>query len=132
MVLTDCFIKISDVTFSGAATSVAISYSAEAADITAFGDTTRNNIGGLLDWSMAFEFNADESVTGEMFDMVGTVVGVEVRAKSTAISAANPAYKGQALVTEYSPIDGSVGDKHTVSMSVVSAGELQRLEVAPV
>jgi hypothetical protein len=130
MVLTDCFIEIDSEAFSGKNTNVAISFSAAAVDITAMGDGTRKNTGGIKEWSMAFEFNADEETTGRFFDMVGTVVPVEVRASSAARGVANPGYCGEALVTEYAPIKGSVGDAHQISLSVVSAGDLQRLTTA--
>lgn len=127
IVLTDCFISIDDDEFSGQTTNVAISYSAAATDITAMGDGTKKNTGGLKEWSMAFEFNADESTTGTLFAKVGQTVEVEVRANSGARSTTNPSYVGTALVTEYTPLSGGVGDAHKVSLSVVSAGELQRL-----
>lgn len=131
-VLTDCFIKIGTTEFSGQATNAAISYSAEAVEITAMGDDTKKMIGGTKDWSMSFEFNGDEAITGPMFDLVGTVIPVEVRPKSGARSMTNPGYAGQALVTEYTPLDGAVGDKHTVSLSVVAHGTLERLTAATV
>lgn len=132
IVLTDCFISIGADVFSGHGTNVAISYSAEAVDITAMGSNTRKNLGGVKEWSMAFEFNADEEVTGKFFDLVGTVVSVEVRPSSAARDIANPSYVGEALVTEYSPIDGAFGDAHQVSLSVVSASDLERLTAVPV
>jgi hypothetical protein len=127
LVLTDCFIEIDGEEFSGKATNAAIAYSAVAVDITAMGDETKINTGGLKEWSMAFEFNADEATTGLFFAKVGTVVPIEVRAQSGARSISNPAYVGSGLVTEYTPLKGNVGDKHSVSLSVVSAGDLQRL-----
>jgi hypothetical protein len=126
MVLTDCYVKVGTNVFTGKTTSVAVSESAAAVDITAMGDGTKKNVGGLKEWSMAFEFNADEATVGQLHGMLGTEVDVEVRAKSTAVAATNPAYIGKAIITEYSPIDGGVGDKHTVSLSVVSAGPLNR------
>ncbi|HEX7119396.1 MAG TPA: hypothetical protein VF212_11440 [Longimicrobiales bacterium] len=130
MVLTDCYISINDVVVSGQGTNVAISYSAEAIEVTPFGSATRQHIGGTKDWSMSFEFNADEAVTGDFFDLVGTTVPVEVRPTSGERSPTNPGYCGMALVTEYAPIDGGVGEAHTVSLTVVSAGDLIR-DTAP-
>ena len=125
-VLTDCFIEINSTNVSGANTSVAISESAEALDVTAMGDSTRKNIGGLRDWSMAMEFNADEALTGVFQSMLGTVVPVYVRASSEAISATNPSYGGDALMTEYTPLSGEIGGLHKVSLTFVSAGPLVR------
>ena len=126
MVLSDCFISIDGTEFSGQNTKVAISYSASAVDVTAMGDETKKNIGGLKEWSMALEFNGDEAITGPFFGMVGTVVPVEVRPSSAVVGPNNPSYQGDALITEYTPLDGSVGDAHKVSLTVVSAGTLTR------
>ena len=126
-VLTDCFISVDGVDFSGNNTNVAISESAEALDATAMGDTTRKNIGGVKDWSLAAEFVADEATTGVLHDKVGTVVPIIVRAKSAVASASNPAYQGDGLITEYQPISGEHGSLQKVSITVVSAGPLSRV-----
>jgi hypothetical protein len=132
VILTDCLIKIDDVEYTEG-TSAAISMSADAVDITPFGHETRRHFGGILDWSMAFNFVQDEAVTGQsFFDMLGTLVEVEVRPTSAVVSAENPAYVGTALVTEYSPLDGSVGEAQKVALSLVSNSPLQRLTAEPV
>lgn len=131
IILTDAHIEIDSVVYSGNNTNVALSMSAEALDITAMGDGTRKNSGGLLEWGMALEFNADEEVTGQtFFEMVGQTVPVKVRPSSAAIGVANPSYEGDAVITEYNPLEGAVGDAHKVSLTLVSAGELQRVTVA--
>jgi len=133
IILSNCFINIDGVDYSGQGTKAAISMSAETHTIQAFGDKTVQHIGGLLDWSMAFEFNADESVTGQtFFDMVGQTIPVEVRPSAGPVSPSNPSYEGDAVVTEYTPLDGEVGDVHKVSLSLVSAGDLSRVTAAVV
>ena len=126
IVLTDCFIEIDGVEYSGKNTNVAISYSAEAIDTTSMGASTKVNIGGLKAWSMAMEFNADEATTGLFFDKLGEVAPVEVRATSAVRSAGNPGYTGSALITEYVPLSGGVGELHKISLSLVSSGDLSR------
>ena len=58
--------------------------------------------------------------------VVGTVVAIKVRPTTAAISATNPEYSGNVLVSEYSPLDGSVGDLATTSVSWPGAGALAR------
>lgn len=126
--LTNCLIRIDAEEFSGKNTAVAISMSAEAEQIREMGDTTIQRISdGLVDWSMAMEFNADESQTGRFFALVGKAVPVEIKPKNEARSATNPSYVGVGIITEYTPLDGNVGDVHTASLSLVAAGELRRL-----
>lgn len=127
MILTDCFIEIDGTEFSGDNTSVAISMSAAAVDITAMGADTKVNAGGVKEWSMALEFNGDEATTGQFFDMIGETVPVQVRGTSAARSATNPGYVGDAVITEYTPISGSHGEVNKVQLTLVSAGPLARL-----
>lgn len=130
IILSDCFISIDGEEYSGQGTNVAISMSAETSDVTTFGQNTRHHLGSVKDWSIALEFIGDEEVTGAFFEKLGTEVEIEIRATSAPRSAKNPAYVGQAVITEYTPIDGAVGDALTVSLSLVSASELERLTTA--
>jgi hypothetical protein len=129
-VLVDCFVKIGETEFTLIGTHAAISHSAESLDNTAFGTGYRSHTGGLKDWSMSFEFLGDESQTGPLFDLLGTVVLVEVRPENDEISATNPAYTGNALITELDPFGGEVGALKKVRVSMVSAGVLYRV-IAP-
>ena len=126
IVLTDCTINIDSTDYTEG-TKVAIAYEAAAVAQTAFGDDTEKSAGGLKKWSMSFEFNGDEATTGQLFAKVGTIVPVKVRASSAVVGPNNPSYEGDALITQYAPIDGAVGDNHKVSLTVVSAGPLSRV-----
>lgn len=131
MVLTDCFISIDGTEFSGQGTNVAIAYSAEALDITPFGDDTRIHSGGVKEWSMEFELIQDEEATGQLlFDMVGQTVPIEVRPSSAEVGPGNPAYVGSGTVTEYTPLGGAHGELSKATLSVVSASTLTR-EIVP-
>jgi hypothetical protein len=127
MVITDAFISLDDVEFSGQNTKVALHMSAAASEVTPMGSDTKVQIGGLKDWSASFEFNGDESITGVFFDKVGEVIPVKIRAAGSAVSVSNPSYEGDALVTEYVPLDSAVGDAHKVSLTVVASGPLSRV-----
>src|SRR5690242_6662009 len=102
-VLTECYISIDTTDFSEQGNKPAISISATEVDQTSFGDTMSKAARGRIKWSMAFTFNADESVTGVFFDkmVAGEPVAVEVRASADPVSATNPSYTGNAVITEY-------------------------------
>lgn len=85
----------------------------------------------FIEWSVAIDALMDEATIGTLFAKVGTVVAVEVRASSDAVSATNPSYQGDALLTECGPINGGVGEANTVSLALVSAGPLSRVTTAP-
>ena len=76
---------------------------------------------------MAFEFLADETLISTLNGKLGETVAIEVRATSAARSTTNGAWVGTGLVTEFTPMKGGVGDKNAVSLTVVSASDLQYL-----
>lgn len=126
---TDASVVVNAVDLSNDTRSVTINVEAEDLEDTAMGDTFRSRIGGLKDWSIDLEFNQDfaaSQVDATIFPLLGTVITVTVKATSAAVSATNPSYSGSVLVSEYNPLDGSVGDLATTSVSWPGAGTLTR------
>lgn len=126
---TDASVTINSVDLSDHVRSVTLNIEAEDLEDTAMGDTFRSRIGGLKDWSIDIEFNQDfaaSEVDATIFPLLGTVVAVEVRPTSAPVSATNPKFSGNVLVSEYNPLDGSVGDLATTSVSWPGAGALTR------
>lgn len=118
--LTDAVLVINGTTLSQHGTSVTLSIEADEQEDTAFGDTYRSRIGGLKDFTLDIDWNQDfagGAVDATIFPLLGTVVTFAVKATSAATSATNPQYSGSVLVTEWTPLDGSVGDLATASTS---------------
>ena len=125
----DAKITINSQELSSSGNSVNINYEAEVLDETAFGDTTRINKGGLKNWTMEIVFHqnyAASEVDVTMFSIVGTVVAVSILPTSAGAGATNPDYNGNGLITSYTPISGSVGELLPATVSIVSAGNLDR------
>ncbi len=126
---TNAFVSVNAVDLSTFVRSVTINVEAEDLEDTAMGDTFRSRIGGLKDWSVDLEFNQDfaaSAVDVSIFSLLGTVIAVIVKPVNTTTSATNPQYSGNVLVSEYNPLDGSVGDLATTSVSWPGAGVLAR------
>jgi len=126
---TNAFVSVNAVDISSFCRAVTINLEAEDLEDTAMGDTFRSRIAGLKDWSIDIEWNQDfaaSSIDVTMFPLLGTVVAVIVKPVNTTTSATNPQYSGNVLVSEYNPIDGSVGDLATGSVSWPGAGALAR------
>ena len=58
-----------------------------------------------------------EAVEATLYALVNTSTTVVVKPVAASVSATNPSYTMSCLVAEYSPVDGSVGDLSTVSVS---------------
>lgn len=109
---------------------VTISTEGESLENTAMGSGgSRGFQGGLKTWSFELEWNQDFEPGGPdatIWPLLNTVTAVTARAKSDTVSPTNPEYGGNVLVTEYSPLDGSVGDLGTFSTSWQGSGALNR------
>lgn len=126
---TDAKVVINSVNLSDCVRSVTINAEVEDLEDTAMGDTFRSRIGGLKDWSVDIEWNQDfaaAKVDATIWPLLGTVTAITINPTSAANSATNPQYGGNVLVSEYNPLDGSVGDLGTTSVSWPGAGALTR------
>lgn len=128
-VFTDGRVEINAVNLSSLVRKVTLTPSADAQESTAMGATYRARLGGLKDWKVEVEFNQDYAaslVDVTLFPLLGTTFTVKIRPTTGAISTTNPEYQGTGLLTEYTPIDGSVGDLATAKVSIMGAGTLTR------
>ena len=110
---------------------LAFNRSAETVDDTAMGDDTRTNAGSLEVWGFEGECNQAYS-SGSPDAVFATNVGESVSivfrhtSTSTGLATSNPKYSGSGVVSAYTPADGSVGDQHVSTFSIVAGGTLPR------
>lgn len=127
---TDAKVVINSVDLSDHVRKVKIHVQADDLDNTAMGGTYKSRLGGLKDWTLDIEFNADfaaAKVDATLWPLIGAVTTVAINPTSAVNSPTNPQYSGSVLVKEYSPMDGSVGDLATTSFTWPGAGTLTRL-----
>ena len=127
----DAVVSVDGNDLSSDGTNVTLDYSAEALEKTAFGDTTKIRQGGLKDWAGTLEFNQDFAASPnpdvDLFAAVGNVVAIALKATSSATSATNPDYQGQALITSYQPFGQGVGELAKATVTFEAAGNLSRV-----
>lgn len=129
--LTDAYVSIDSNVVDSDGASLSMPYSADSLDATGFGDSSRVRIGGLKDWSLQFDGHQDFAASGLdsiLFPLVGTVVAVEVRPTSSAVSSSNPKFTGNVLVQAYNPFGNSVGELAGFGCTMEAAGDLTRAE----
>jgi hypothetical protein len=121
IVLTNVNVRVANVDLSAHINSVTLSSNSAEVETTSFssaGHVTR--VGGLKDDTIALGFHqsfAAASVEATIGSLVGTIGTVVVFPSGTAISATNPRYTCEVLFTEWAPLDGSVGDLSTASIT---------------
>ena len=124
-VLTKAFLSINAVDLSAKMRRINTPQGVERQDDSAFGDDSRSGAGGLKTWSIDAEFNQDfaaGSVDATLSGIVGTVVAIEYRPSTDAVSSTNPKWTGSGLIEEYIPVAGTVGDQAIATVRIGSAG----------
>jgi len=110
---------------------VSLSRDIETAEVTTFGDSAKEYITGLSDATISIsgKFDADgaSSVDSVLSGILGQAATVtyNYRPNSAAISATNPEYQGEAILTSYE-VAGSVGDAVTFSAELQCSGAITR------
>ena len=120
IVLTNVNVKVANVDLSDHINSVSLSSSAAEVETTAFGTGHVTRVGGLKDDSIALGFHQGfdaAEVEATIGSLVGTIGTVVVIPSGTAVTSTNPSYTCEVLFTEWSPLDGSVGDLSTASIT---------------
>lgn len=128
-VATDYKITINGTNFSTSLASVELPIEVEEQETTAFGSSWRTRIAGLKSGSITLEFHQDfgaSSVDATLYPLLGTNATVVVSPTSATVSATNPSYTGEYLVTQYSPFTSTVGDLATLSVTWPLTGALSR------
>ncbi len=130
-VATDYVIEIDSTDFSESIAAATLEISVDEQETTSFSADYRTRIGGLKDASLTLDFHQDfgaDSIDATLFPLLGQTVSFTITPTSGAVSATNPSYSGEALVTSYSPFANSVGDLATFSVTWPVSGDVTRSE----
>ena len=132
IVLTDVFCTINGVDLSDHIASVTLTTTDDVIDTTGFSSTSaagRTRVAGLSDNSVTLEFHQDfatSSVEQTIYPLLGTTTAVVVKPTSAIVSAGNPSYSFTALVSEWQPLSGSVGELSTASVTWPVSGTITK------
>jgi hypothetical protein len=135
LVLTNAYVVFASNDISQYVTSVSLSTSVDVIETTGLGSSARTRVGGLFDNSITLEFNQDfadnaleELINGTSLatSTVGTTVAMEIRPVNTTVSASNPKYTFNALISEWQPLSGAVGELVSVSASWPISGVITK------
>jgi len=130
IVLTDAKVTINSVNLSSYISSVTLSTSNDVVDTTGFSSTAaRTRVAGLQDNSVTIEFFQDFAtslVEQTIYPLLGTTTSVVVLPTSSAASATNPSYTFTALVSEWQPLSGAVGELSTASVTWPISGAITK------
>ena len=120
IVLTNVSVKVNNVDLSDHVNQVTLTQNVNEVETSAFGNTNVTRVGGLRDSSVALTFHqnfAATEVEATIGGLVGTIGTVVVIPAGTVVSATNPSYTAEVLYTEWTALDGSVGELSTASVT---------------
>jgi len=130
IVLTDVQVLINTSTdISDHIASVTLNSTVNEVQTTAMGNTAITRVGGLLDNSVTLEFHQDfatSSIESVVYPLIGTVTTMKVKPTSSATGSTNPQYVFSALVSEWTPINGAVGELSTASVTWPISGTITK------
>jgi hypothetical protein len=130
IVLTNAFISVGGVDLSDLVASVTLNETYDIVETTAFSSTAaKTRVAGLEDNSITLEFHQDFA-TGEVeqtiYPLLGTASAVIVKPNGASTSAFNPSYTCSAIISEWTPINGSVGELATASVTWPVTGAITK------
>jgi len=137
LVLTNAYVLFASNDISQYVTSVSLGTSYDVVDTTGLSTTgaARTRVAGLADNSITIEFNQDyaDNALEELINgttttngTVGLVVAMEVRPVNAAASASNPKFTFNALIAEWQPLSGAVGELATASVTWPISGPIAK------
>lgn len=129
LVLTNAYVTVNGVNLSDHITSVTLNSPVDVVETTAFGSTARTRVAGLADNAVTLEFQQDyasASVEATIYPLVGTTTTVVIKPNGGTTSATNPSYTFTALVSEWVPLNGAVGELATASVTWPISGTITK------
>jgi hypothetical protein len=135
LVLTNAYVLYASNDISQYVSSISLSSSVDVIETTGLGSSARTRVGGLFDNQLTVEFNQDfaDNALEELINgislatsTVGTAVAMEIRPVNTTVSASNPKYTFNALIAEWQPLSGAVGELVTASVTWPISGAITK------
>jgi len=130
IVLTNALVTVNTVDLSDSVSSITLNSSIDVIETTGFSSTeARTRVGGLADNSISLEFHQDYAsgeVETTIFPLIGDTTVVTVKAVNAATSATNPLYTMTCLVSEWTPLNGAVGELATASVTWPVSGAITK------
>lgn len=125
-------VVLNNVNLSSYVTSASVTLSANEVTTTAMGQGGVTRVGGLRDDSVTVDFNTSYGGATAVETVLSGLVGVStatlvVYTDGTAASSANPAYSATVMIPEFAPLDASVGELSTSSVTFAVQGSVTRL-----
>jgi hypothetical protein len=127
LVLTDANITLAGTDISADVAAVTLSSSAAEVETTAFGQGAVTRTGGLKDNSVTLSIhNEYSSIEGLIYPLIGSTANITIKPNGTAVGTANPSYSATVLITEWTPVNGAVGELASADVTWPISGTITK------
>ena len=128
LVMTNANVTLGGTDISAYVASVTLSVSVNEVETTSFGVGAVQRVGGLQDNSVTLDMHQDYSaIEGLVYPLIGSTTSLVIKPNGTAVGTANPSYTtNSVLITEWTPVNGAVGELSTISVTWPISGTVTK------
>jgi len=129
IVLTNASVTFASTDISSYVSSITLSTSLDIIDTTSFGNSSRTRVAGLADNQVTIEFFQDfasGALESIIYPTIGTSAAMVIKPVAGTTTAVNPQFSFNALVSEWQPLSGAVGELATASVTWPISGAITK------
>ena len=127
LVLTDANITLAGTDISANVAAVTLTTSVAEVETTAFGQGAVTRTGGLKDNSVTLSIHQEfSSIEGLVYPLIGSTASISIQPNGTAVGTASPKYDATVIVTEWTPVNGAVGELATADVTWPISGTITK------
>jgi hypothetical protein len=129
IVLTNASVSIAGTDLSTSITNITLETKYDIIETTTFGNTSKTRVAGLADNSISLDFLQDfaaSSVEATIYPLLGTTQTIIVKPVSGSTTTTNPQYTVSALISDWTPLKGAVGQLSTASVTWPISGTIAK------
>jgi hypothetical protein len=129
IVLTNASVSIAGTDLSTSITNITLETKYDIIETTTFGNTAKTRVAGLADNQITLDFLQDfaaSSVEATIYPLLGTTQTIIVKPVSGSTTTTNPQYTMSALISDWTPLKGAVGQLSTASVTWPISGTIAK------
>jgi len=129
IVLTNPSITIGGVDLSDHINNITLETKYDIVETTTFGSTAKTRVAGLADNQISIDFMQDfgsSSVEATIYPLLGTTTSIVIKPVAGTTTTTNPQYTVSALVADWTPLKGGVGQLATASVTWPVSGAITK------
>ena len=129
IVLTNPSITVGGVDLSDHINNITLETKYDIVETTTFGSTAKTRVAGLADNQISIDFMQDfgsSSVEATIYPLLGTTTSIVIKPVAGSTTSTNPQYTVSALVADWTPLKGGVGQLATASVTWPVSGAITK------